>query len=495
MRESNEDARTDCDQIGAFGAAFRRRCAVALCAMAGCVAAGKRLWGGCCRQEEVELPGLLRGVLHELVTGWGLTSHREKPIARSMLPQLLSSPFYIGLFRFAGEIHDGSHEPLVSKALFDEVQNVMTRRGHPHRPRRQPLPYLGFIQCGECGAAITGERQKGHHYYRCTRKLGPCSQKRFIREEALTDELRTVTARAAIPAEPGAFMLAQVKEWRQTESDCRTDQLAGENARLAKAETRLSRLLDVYLDGSLEQADYAKKKEELLREKTGIRERIRRIEQEGSAWLEPLESFLNDAIFAETTAFSGTEQELRDFHRRIGLNLSMIEPIRPESTAGRRARASKERAHRQAPADAEAMADTQESPATSSRRGGFAARDSIRSDSDSPRPPMRKAGPSSDDSAVLSQVDSPAVTSNAADVSAASGKSLSPDVELYDLVSRKMIVKKLLLRWADRPIPILEVEFLEPWSIIAASNFADATGALCAGNPADGGKNPKWSGR
>ena len=24
--------------------------------------------------------------LHELVTGWGLTSHREKPIARSMLP-------------------------------------------------------------------------------------------------------------------------------------------------------------------------------------------------------------------------------------------------------------------------------------------------------------------------------------------------------------------------------------------------------------------------
>ena len=133
--------------------------------------------------------------LHELVVGWGLTSHREKPIARSMLPQLLANPFYIGLFRFAGETHEGSHQPIVSKALFDEVQNVMARRGRPHKPRRKPLPYLGFIQCGECGAAITGERQKGHHYYRCTRKLGPCSQKRFIREEALTDELRAVTAR------------------------------------------------------------------------------------------------------------------------------------------------------------------------------------------------------------------------------------------------------------------------------------------------------------
>jgi DNA invertase Pin-like site-specific DNA recombinase len=148
--------------------------------------------------------------LHELVVGWGLTSHREKPIARSMLPQLLANPFYIGLFRFAGETHEGSHQPIVSKALFDEVQNVMARRGRPHKPRRNPLPYLGFIQCGECGASITGERQKGHHYYRCTRKLGPCSQKRFIREEALTDELRAITASVSVPAERGADMLPLV---------------------------------------------------------------------------------------------------------------------------------------------------------------------------------------------------------------------------------------------------------------------------------------------
>lgn len=404
--------------------------------------------------------------LHALVVGWGLTSHKEKPIARSMLPQLLANPFYIGLFRFAGETHEGSHEPLVSKALFDEVQNVMSRRGRPHRARRQPLPYLGFIECGECGAAITGERQKGHHYYRCTRKLGPCSQKRFIREEALTDELRTVTARAAIPAEPGAFMLAQVKEWRQTESACRASELAEERTKLGKAESRLSRLLDVYLEGDIEQADYSRKKGELLHEKTGIRERIRRIEREGSAWLEPMENFLNDAILAETTAFSGTEAELRDFHRRIGSNLCLIEPKRPESAARRRARASKERAARSA-----------------SRRGGFAARDSIRSDSDSPSPPMRKAGSlAADDSAALSQVASPAVTSTAADTSAASGESLAPVAESHDSATPEIAVKRSSSRWADRPVPVIQVEFPEPWSIIAAAKRAAATGDEIAGN-------------
>ncbi len=246
-------------------------------------------------------------------------------------------------------------------------------------------------------------------------------------------------------------MLAQIKEWQQTESDCRADQLAEERTRLGKAETRLSRLLDVYIDGSIEQADYARKKEEQLHEKAGVRERIRRIEREGSAWLEPMECFLNAAILAETTAFSGTEAELRDFHRRIGSNLSLIEPKRPESAAGRRARASKERAAK----------FTKPKAWSSSRRGGFAARDSIQDETG------RQAGPEIAYLAVTSE-DHP--TSDAG-----SHDSASPG-------------RKSSSRWADRAVPVLQVEFPEPWSIIAAAHVADATGAKCAGNL-------KWSGR
>ena len=43
-------------------------------------------------------------------------------------------------------------------------------------------------------------------------------------------------------------------------------------------------------------------------------------------------------------------------------------------------------------------------------------------------------------------------------------------------------VKKSSSRWADRPVPVLEVAFPEPWSIIAAEHVAAATGAKCAGN-------------
>jgi hypothetical protein len=41
---------------------------------------------------------------------------------------MLSNPFYYGHFRYKGEIYQGIHEPLISKATFDKVAAVLNRR-------------------------------------------------------------------------------------------------------------------------------------------------------------------------------------------------------------------------------------------------------------------------------------------------------------------------------------------------------------------------------
>jgi len=100
---------------------------------------------------------------------------------------------------------------------------------------------------------------------------------------------------------------------------------------------------------------------------------------------------------------------------------------------------------------------------------------------------MRKAvSLAADDSAALSQVASVAVTSTAADVSAASGKSLSPVAESPDSATAKTSVKRSSSRWADRPVPVLQVEFPEPWSIVAHAASANAEGGEIA-------ERMKWS--
>src|SRR5207249_4078270 len=127
--------------------------------------------------------------IRALVASWGLVSRAGKPPVLASVKRLLMNRFYIGLFHFNGELYQGSHEPLIPRELFEQVQQVMARRGRPQSKRTHLFPFVGLLRCGECGCAITAERQKGHHYYHCTKKKGPCSQP-YMREEALAAQLR-----------------------------------------------------------------------------------------------------------------------------------------------------------------------------------------------------------------------------------------------------------------------------------------------------------------
>jgi hypothetical protein len=80
---------------------------------------------------------------------------------------LLTDPFYVGMFRYRGETYEGTHKPIIPNSLFEQVQRIHKRRAGPVKERRaDSFPFLGLYVCGDCGGAITGERQKGHHYYR-----------------------------------------------------------------------------------------------------------------------------------------------------------------------------------------------------------------------------------------------------------------------------------------------------------------------------------------
>ena len=93
---------------------------------------------------------------------------------------ILSNPFYYGHFRYAGEIYEGKHEPIVSKKLWDIVQEVMKMKSRPrHKTKDEPQAYCGLISCATCGMMVTGEyrvktqkngTQHFYTYYHCSKK-------------------------------------------------------------------------------------------------------------------------------------------------------------------------------------------------------------------------------------------------------------------------------------------------------------------------------------
>ena len=127
--------------------------------------------------------------LRDKFNALGLKRKSGKELAVSNYQQILKNPIYTGLMRYNGEIFEGKHEPIITKKLFDSVQEVMMRKSKPHSKGLKPFLYRGFFRCGECYCFITTETQKGHNYLRCTKRKNPCEQK-YVREEIITSQIK-----------------------------------------------------------------------------------------------------------------------------------------------------------------------------------------------------------------------------------------------------------------------------------------------------------------
>jgi len=149
------------------------------------------------------------GDIIEFFTKNGITNPEKKKFRIDKIRKIFKNPYYYGVFRYAGEIIEGRHDPIISKLLFDKVQEVLNSRNHQWQEAktdRIEKPFLGLLKCGECGMMITGEiatkRYKNgtstkFRYYRCTRKSKThrCLQP-FIREEDLDNQLTTLIINA-----------------------------------------------------------------------------------------------------------------------------------------------------------------------------------------------------------------------------------------------------------------------------------------------------------
>ncbi len=94
----------------------------------------------------------------------GIKTKGNKFFKKDKVKYILSNPFYYGYFRYAKEIYQGIHEPLITKKLFDTVQAVIKSKSHTFPLKSLDFPFTGLIRCGECQMMITAE----HHvkYYK-----------------------------------------------------------------------------------------------------------------------------------------------------------------------------------------------------------------------------------------------------------------------------------------------------------------------------------------
>ena len=381
-----------------------------------------------------------------LAKEWGLTSINGQTIRPNRMSTLLTDPFYVGMFRYRGETYEGTHKPIVPNSLFEQVQRIHKRRAGPEKERRtDSFPFLGLYVCGDCGGAITGERQKGHHYYRCTKKKGPCSLK-CIREEVFADRLSEKAFPMTLREEGATVVSSIFDQWETEERAEATTALSREQARIADLDARLNRLLDVYLEGSLTREEYTARKEQMLRDKADAKEKIGQIQTRGAAWLEPARDLVKRANQAEKLMFSDALEGIRDFLKIAGSNLRLMPPEKCTGEDNDNARVLPE--------------ESDEEPTegrSSARRGGFAAR----ADLSNPKADAVSV-PASNRLQIKGESNPPRFPpSSSADLASVAGGRVARDALSLSKGRRQPL--KLL----GKSVPVVLMEYAKPWNFIA----------------------------
>ncbi len=255
----------------------------------------------------------------------GLRSYKGNVLAVSCVQRILKSTFYYGIFEFKGEMHQGSHEPLISKKLFDKCQEVMKDRGHiKTRKAENTFPFRRLLTCGECSCMITAETQKGHNYYRCTKKKSACSQK-YVREELLTEQVKSFLQKVSLPSQDTEKVLCELDKDEQKARENSKVFVENLKSELADVEVRLDKLLSAYLDEVITSEEYAAQKQKMLDQRVELKEKITEIEDKGVSWLEPARAWVKSLNQAENLLESGDKSEMTTFLKQIGSNHILID--------------------------------------------------------------------------------------------------------------------------------------------------------------------------
>ncbi len=236
----------------------------------------------------------------------GIFSRGGKRIHKTRATFILSNPFYTGLFKYGGELHEGKYEPIIAKKIFDKVQEVLKQRGRPHhKTKYEPQEFCGLLCCGTCGMSITGEyrvkKQKNGNthdyiYYHCTKKNKsikcpePC-----IRQEELDKQISSLLQKFSLRTDWAEKLLAMTESDKEKSAQSVSAFVLESQNQIRAIQTKLQRLLDGYLEQDIEREIYREQKAKLLMEKKSLDEKMARIEQKQNDWFEPMKEWIKVA--------------------------------------------------------------------------------------------------------------------------------------------------------------------------------------------------------
>ena len=194
----------------------------------------------------------------------GLRSRNGVIVTKSSLAHLLKNPFYYGSFVWKGKLYRGIHELIIRKQQFDQVQCILSGKGHSFRVNRNGFAFNNLLRCEKCGCKVLGEKKKGEYtYYHCTFSKGRHrDDNSYIREDRLAMLFEDSVRRVTISEEIASWIKDVLAESGSNQVEIHDQKMTALLSQKARIERRLSGLYDLRIDGGIDDDMYKAKENE-----------------------------------------------------------------------------------------------------------------------------------------------------------------------------------------------------------------------------------------
>ncbi|MDD3888000.1 MAG: recombinase family protein [Patescibacteria group bacterium] len=266
--------------------------------------------------------------LRKIINGLGLRGRRDGLLSVSNFQYLLQNPFYYGIIRYNGEFYNGKHEPIITKKLFDECQEVMKRKSKPQKTDKMKFfLYRGFFHCAECGFTITADRKikksgKQYVYYYCTKKNPNhvCSQNVFTREEKISSQIKKEIQKVSLSDDCADWMLAELEKEQKEKAQSSRFFAQKFQEEIKMIDEKLEKLMNAYLESVLNIREYQEVKNKLVNQKQVLKDKITAFEQKSVNRFELAAKFIKTSKQAKIIALQKNPEGIQDFLKKIGSN-------------------------------------------------------------------------------------------------------------------------------------------------------------------------------
>ena len=201
------------------------------------------------------------GILARMASDAGLLTRRSKArMTKSGIHQILRNPIYMGEFDWAGEVYQGTHTPIVTRELWDRVQDAIGGRyqGQRDTVRAGEFTYPGLVSCGHCGCLLSAQIQKERYiYYHCSGFKGNCGE-RYLREESLDQHFAAALRSLVFPPSWMEYLKVELRKGQADVQRFHQESLDRLNADCARIQRRLDQMYVDKLDGLIDADTYAR---------------------------------------------------------------------------------------------------------------------------------------------------------------------------------------------------------------------------------------------